>query len=556
MSELSNKELISRITNLFDNGGVDRNSLYNLLLSVPLDNDPTMSAKLSSVRDNNISKLFNSPSFSNSTERDRINSSIALDLATRSTNADLLNPHTASPADRQAIIDGVVSQYAGAIATSNNPSATAREVAEASASYANQLSRVMNPTHNKSYQSSELSLSSKISALMSNNITQSLGNAAMDAMNNKFDASKLLKNLSNDLPWGLGKWSNQLLSNYDYSQYENITNQISNPNKPQIQVDQVVCWIKDISSPGNYTPPFEIIHHPAGFTDQVSHNYSSDTIIGRTSPIMGYNATSRNVSFDFMVLEDFQPFSIEETVRFLKGMTYPSYDYKTNKLIPPKVLIHVGQFSEIVVIDSVSVTYQENPVRDGKYIAAQISVSGEVVPPTDGYLEYKEQFFKGNSYAENKLFKNRAGAMSSLTDAAMVELGKQINNLLAPINARANEIGAQIVNRGNKLVNDLLSKLSNYAGLDLSPLGGLLSLNKDQRDKSASDLFGRLQSGEFGSLIKNATNSNPLVNSRNNSLTNTPLKSWNSVGQFRLGNSSDQSWIGGVTKSVHSNIFK
>lgn len=545
MADLANKELIGRITTLYENGSADKSSLHQLLQSIPSDNDATASSKLSSIKDNNLSVLNSSRYWSDASDEDKVNAAIALELATRSTNTITDNSEFKSSTDRDNYINSKIKEYSDAISTSNNPSTTAREITDASVSYAHELSRVSRASTSKSYQSSELTLASKMSALMSNNLTQSLGRASLDAMSGKFNSASLLKNISNDLPWGLGKITNTLLRNYDYSSYEVVKNQVSNPNKPNFEVDGVVCWIKDISTPGSYTPPFEIIHHPSGFTDSISHNYSSDTIIGRTSPLMGYNYSSRSVSFDFMVHEDFQPFGIEETVNFLKGMTYPSYDFSTNKLTPPKVLMHVGQFSEIVVIDSVSVAYQENPVREGKYIVANISVSGEVVPPTDGYLEYKEKFYKNNSYAGNRAFSNRgAGIVNTLTDKALTELGNQIRDLLAPIDTKVNEVGAQILDRGSELVRQLLNKTSNMLGVDLSPINDLLNPSKP--------------SGESGKLLSGLgqITSNSLVTSRNgtnilNSFGKGKLgthESWSGVRSKTIGNRSEGSWLPSTTK--------
>jgi hypothetical protein len=465
-----NGEYISRVLDVYQKGSTNKESVLRVLKDIPLTTNEADNYKIISITDKVTNSIIQSEVWDETNSDDLTNLNIMMNLSTRTLVES--SPHEIGSELNEEYLTNRLKEYESSIVGSSSPSKSVLELLGSSVS--GTLSTLINggSWDGVKFTNSELPLASKIEAFMGNNITQSLGNAARDAFNDNFDSSRLLRNLSNDLPSGLGSIMNRVLRAYDYSAYEQGGASTSNPNKPKIQVDAVVCWIKDLAKPE--TPPFEILHQPAGFSDSISHNFSSTEIMGRTSPIMGYSNSSRSVGFEFTVHEDYQPFSIEETVQYLKGMTYPDYDINANRIIPPKTLITVGQFSEVVVLTSVDVNYQANPVRDGKYIVATIRVGGTVVPSSEGTLEYKSLFYKDNSYANNLAALERGtDVLQSLTNTELLNLNNRINEFLAPINSKVNELGTLISSRSKSLLSGLMSKATSLLGVVMGKKSGV-----------------------------------------------------------------------------------
>jgi hypothetical protein len=120
--------------------------------------------------------------------------------------------------------------------------------------------------------------------------------------------------------------------------------------------------------------------------DEISESHSTEfepiTIKSRSSPLASYAGSgARTVDLSFDIHEDYlkiyepkgQYAHIHNFVGRIKALTYPRYS--KGIVIPPKCYVMVGEFFRMkAYCNSCNVTWRK-PIRHGKYIAANISLS-------------------------------------------------------------------------------------------------------------------------------------------------------------------------------------
>lgn len=481
--------------------------------------------------------------------RNDYNLAVASAITTASEEASSLDTSS-----RDAYIASRINEYQQAILATSSDSTLAKEMLDDQQSRLAMLSTITSSKSSHYSMSSTLKLSQKLDNLLTNNLVQEIGTGSKKWLEGKFSTTDFLKNIANDLPLNLGSVLNPFLRAYDYSSLD-VPVSASNPNLPRIKVDQVVCVLKDLASPR--TPAYTLVHQPEGFTDSVSHSFSSTEIAGRTSPILGYNSSSRTVSFEFKVLEDYQAFDIEEVANFLRGMTYPDYDLSINRITPPKLLVKVGQFQEVLVVTDFSISYDANPVRGGKYIAATISMSGTIVPGNDGKVEYKSSLYKGNAYAEGRTPLARGGegqgSLGAFTNQANLMIKNLIDELLAPIDSYINSVGTKVTAR----INEYITSMARSSNMWVQVAGGLSgALLGSLGIKGLGNLVNPENLiSHVGSEIHSGLGINGIANSIfGSSSTSSSNKSWlgATLGSSSTKSSSSSNLTQGLTGLVHS----
>lgn len=154
--------------------------------------------------------------------------------------------------------------------------------------------------------------------------------------------------------------------------------------------EEVELYITNLVT--NNTITFDVT--PDSFSDSASANFDSEDIRGRSTPIWGYNSSGpRTASIELNLFDDYLYYGIENTVRFLRALEYPSY---TQSIVtPPSAHLRYGDmFAAKVIVTSVSISWS-GPYREGHHINATADLDfTEIVdtPYSVGQVERGEDF--------------------------------------------------------------------------------------------------------------------------------------------------------------------
>lgn len=112
---------------------------------------------------------------------------------------------------------------------------------------------------------------------------------------------------------------------------------------------------------------------PDAITDSIGATFSSQPIMGRSSPIFGYAESGpRDVSFSVLLHDDYCVSGIEAEVAKYKALVYPFYGGNT---IEPKCMVRLGNMVSFMgFCKEVGVNWSP-PIRNGVYVKAEINLS-------------------------------------------------------------------------------------------------------------------------------------------------------------------------------------
>lgn len=119
---------------------------------------------------------------------------------------------------------------------------------------------------------------------------------------------------------------------------------------------------------------------PEEFTETHSTIFEQIDIKSRSNPLASYaGSTSRTVDISVDIHEDYLAefnggrADIRDFVAAVRSITYPQY--QGTIVIPPRVLIRIGNFFKLKgYCNSCSVTWKK-PIRNGRFISATLSFS-------------------------------------------------------------------------------------------------------------------------------------------------------------------------------------
>lgn len=140
-------------------------------------------------------------------------------------------------------------------------------------------------------------------------------------------------------------------------------------------------WGRDSSGSSIYGGPSDKIvfwFEPENFSDSLSANYNSESIIGRAGDILGYNNTSnRQISFSVQLHDDYPKGQLLSTVRKLQALEFPEYGQDIT--YAPYCFLKIGTMvNSYFICTGVNVTWHK-PMRviDGNqyYVLADVSLS-------------------------------------------------------------------------------------------------------------------------------------------------------------------------------------
>ena len=128
---------------------------------------------------------------------------------------------------------------------------------------------------------------------------------------------------------------------------------------------------------------------PDDITDSNGTSYAPTDIHGRSSPYQGYSGSGpRTISFTVELHSDLCPQGLQNTINYLKALTYPQYG--GGVLQPPVAYFHIGyMISCRCIVNNVDITFQK-PIRDHFYIHCQASISLTEVRDGDAPLSTEE----------------------------------------------------------------------------------------------------------------------------------------------------------------------
>lgn len=114
---------------------------------------------------------------------------------------------------------------------------------------------------------------------------------------------------------------------------------------------------------------------PDEITDNISAQFSQQSVPGRSNPFQGYEYTGpKTVSFTMQIHDDLCKENIVALVRQLKALAYPEYG---SYIIPPKCFVRLGIVIGMKgICKDVSVVWKK-PYRDQKYLAADVTMTFE-----------------------------------------------------------------------------------------------------------------------------------------------------------------------------------
>lgn len=187
------------------------------------------------------------------------------------------------------------------------------------------------------------------------------------------------------VPSNTGSFVNAAAGNYNSD-----INYTANKHYVKQTKNGVLLYITNLVT--NNTMSFDVT--PDEFTDSNSSGFDNENIRGRSTPIWGYNSSGpRTASLNLNLYDDYLYYGIQNTVRFLRALEYPSY---TQGIVtPPSAHMRYGDmFAAKVIVTQVDITWS-GPYKSGHNINAQASLSfTEVVdtPYSVGQIERGEDF--------------------------------------------------------------------------------------------------------------------------------------------------------------------
>ena len=119
--------------------------------------------------------------------------------------------------------------------------------------------------------------------------------------------------------------------------------------------------------------------YPDSITDNVSADWQSQTILGRTASIAAYTGTqSQTLSFNLKLHREMGN-NIEKVLQFLRKTVYPKY--KQLGLLPPITKFVFGQTAMKGYVQSVGFSWS-GPIIDGLYQVCDVSINFTSDPNT------------------------------------------------------------------------------------------------------------------------------------------------------------------------------
>ncbi|MGL6066717.1 MAG: hypothetical protein ACRC0R_06535 [Cetobacterium sp.] len=130
---------------------------------------------------------------------------------------------------------------------------------------------------------------------------------------------------------------------------------------------------------------YKSISFEEGLSDSQTANWEKQDIVGRTSPVVAFNNSSSSIDISIRVVEDYlNKGSFEENLNVLRDLVNPMYI--GNLIKKPVAKFSLGGLSRRVIVDSVSVDYRNNIIRNGKHTLADVSISMSVIGKSSGKL--------------------------------------------------------------------------------------------------------------------------------------------------------------------------
>lgn len=128
---------------------------------------------------------------------------------------------------------------------------------------------------------------------------------------------------------------------------------------------------------GNYSNKYQmdLPNYPDEISDSGSANYSEESLLGRSSPLVSYTNTGfREVSFSFDVhREELDSNGIDKLLKIIRASVYPTYK-DTAALRPTITVVRLGDFYVKGITKSYSFTWKK-PIIDDKYQVCTISMT-------------------------------------------------------------------------------------------------------------------------------------------------------------------------------------
>lgn len=158
------------------------------------------------------------------------------------------------------------------------------------------------------------------------------------------------------------------------------------------------CWIivyhsDDIQS--EYLPMY-----PDEVSDSQSAIWSSQQIIGRSSPIVAYTGTdARKISFNMTLHREMSTSykykdDIEDIIKLIRSALYPKY--MTVGLIPPKIRVVLGELAVDGILENASFNWKK-PIIDKKYMVCDVGMQITGYPST---IQSKEDIYPANGISD------------------------------------------------------------------------------------------------------------------------------------------------------------
>lgn len=117
----------------------------------------------------------------------------------------------------------------------------------------------------------------------------------------------------------------------------------------------------------------EIDSAPTSFSETNKANFDGQEIRGRSNVLFGFTSTGpRTANLAFSLVDDYCYYGLENTLKFLKALMYPTYT--GGFVTPPSVHVRYGKMLSMRCFVSVDITYS-GPKRNGYHIAADITMS-------------------------------------------------------------------------------------------------------------------------------------------------------------------------------------
>lgn len=152
-----------------------------------------------------------------------------------------------------------------------------------------------------------------------------------------------------------------------YSYYDRKTNtSYSNSN--------YICVYESGNYSGNHYQ-IDLPNYPDEISDSGSANYSEESLLGRSSPLVSYTNTGfREVSFSFDVhREELDSNGIDKLLKIIRASVYPTYNGAA-ALRPTITTVRLGDFYVKGITKSYSFTWKK-PIIDNKYQVCTISMT-------------------------------------------------------------------------------------------------------------------------------------------------------------------------------------